>query len=160
MFTLRILCCGQHKYTSTVQRFALLRLHNNGGYANALGYYVIRTQCVLFSDVTDACPTAGRSASGSSSHFITYCLLDAANRFNVQQDRQCACNITFRRMCATIVAVEKQYTHSECVLVALCLQQAVRMFHTILSGPTAFFHIVSRTALCSKNKLMNTKCVF
>jgi hypothetical protein len=158
-----ILCRLQHKYTSTVRRFTLLGLHNNGGYANALPYYVIRTLCILFSDVTDRWATASSSASRSSSHFIAYSLLDAANRFNIEQVRQCACNITFRHMCANIVAVEKQYTHSECVLVALGLQHGVRMSHTIscgLSGSTAFFHIISRTALYSKNKLLNIKCVF
>jgi len=50
-------------------------------------------------------------------------------------------------MCATIVAVEKQYTHSECMLVALRLQHAVRMSRTVicgLSGSTAFFSTLSQ----------------
>jgi hypothetical protein len=121
------------------------------------------TLCVLLSDVTVPCATAGRSASGSSFQFNAYCLLDATNRYDIQQDRQCACNTTFRRMCATTVAVEKQYTHSECVLVALGLQHAVPMSHTFicgLSGSTAFPYIISETALCSKNKLLNIKCAF
>ena len=92
-----------------------------------------------------------------------YCLLDATSRFDLQQDGQCACNVTLRRMRAMTVAVEKQYKHSECVLVALGLQHAVRMSHTTiycLSGSTEFFHIISGTELFSKNKLLDIKFVF
>jgi hypothetical protein len=53
-----------------------------------------------------------------------------------------------RGVSATTVVVEKQLsiTHSECVIVALVFEHALRMSHTVicsLSGSTQFFHIVS-----------------
>ena len=50
-----------------------------------------------------------------------------------------------------------------CVWVALIIQHATRVRHIVicgLSGCTVFFHIISWTVMCRKQKLMNIKCVF
>jgi hypothetical protein len=57
-------------------------------------------------------------------------------------------NVTLMLVSSIVVAVEnkKTITYSECVSLALVIQQAVRMRHTAfcaLSGYTIFFHIIS-----------------
>jgi hypothetical protein len=49
---------------------------------------------------------------------------------------QCTYNVTCRRVRVTAVAVEKQqlFTYSECVSVALGIQHAMRMSHTVLGS--------------------------
>jgi len=63
------------------------------------------------------------------------------------QGRQCTYNITLGRVRATAVAVEEQYyEYILCVCVALGIQHAMHMLHTViygLSGSTIFFHIIS-----------------
>jgi hypothetical protein len=67
-----------------------------------------------------------------------------------KEDRQCTYNVTMRRICATIVAVEKQYVLHilgvQCVFAALVIQHAMRKRNIIvccLSGSTVFFHFIS-----------------
>jgi hypothetical protein len=53
-------------------------------------------------------------------------------------------------------------TYSECVFVALVIQHAMRMRHTVIcgsSGSTTFFNIISQTARFSKNKSYRTQNV-
>jgi hypothetical protein len=46
---------------------------------------------------------------------------------------QCTCNVTLRRVRATVVVVEKQcVTYSECVLVDLVIHHANHMRHIVL----------------------------
>jgi hypothetical protein len=51
---------------------------------------------------------------------------------NHQQNRQCTLNVTLKRFRATNVVVEKQYElhFSECVVVDLGIQHAMRMCRT------------------------------
>jgi len=67
-------------------------------------------------------------------------------------------NVTFRRVRATILAVEKQWVYTTCgarasvcvcVFLALGMQQAMRMRHIIICG---LFHIISSTAQFSGKK--------
>jgi hypothetical protein len=54
-------------------------------------------------------------------------------------------------------------THSKRVFVALAIQHARRMHHTVICGlfsSAKFFHVISQTALFSKKKLSNTKRLF
>ena len=73
-----------------------------------------------------------------------------------------------RRVRVAVVAVEMQLsiTYSECVFVALVIQQAKRMRCIILSHlwPAPLYHIfphylINGTIFCNI-KLLNTKCVF
>jgi hypothetical protein len=58
-------------------------------------------------------------------------------------------NVTFRRVRATTVALEKQYCiFRVCVLLALGIRHAMRTRHIAvcgLTGFTLFFHIISQT---------------
>jgi len=54
-------------------------------------------------------------------------------------------------------------TNSECVSVALDIQHAMHMRHTViccLPGFTVFFYIISKNGTILENKLLNIKCVF
>ena len=58
-----------------------------------------------------------------------------------QQSRQCTYDITWRRICATIVSVEKQRVlHILCVFVALGIHHAMRTHHIVICGQPC--HIV------------------
>ena len=62
------------------------------------------------------------------------------------QDSQCTYKVTLRRVRATIVVVEKQFTQLECVFVALGIQYAICMRRIVicdLPRSTKFFHITS-----------------
>jgi hypothetical protein len=65
----------------------------------------------------------------------------------LKQDTQWTYNVTFRRVHATIVVVEKQWVlHVLSVFVALGILHAMRMRHIVicgLPGSTIFFHIIS-----------------
>jgi hypothetical protein len=59
----------------------------------------------------------------------------------------CGYNVTLRRVCATIVAVEKAITitYSECAYVVLVIQHAMRLRRIVIygmSGCTLCFHII------------------
>jgi hypothetical protein len=66
---------------------------------------------------------------------------------NQLQGRKCTCNVTLKRVRATIFGVKKQcVTYSECLPVALGTQHGMRMRRIViyaLSGSTIFFHIIS-----------------
>jgi hypothetical protein len=68
----------------------------------------------------------------------------------IKQEKQCMCNVTLRCVRAIIVVVEKamSITQRECVFVALGIQHAMCMRHTLicdLPRSTTFFHIISLT---------------
>jgi hypothetical protein len=69
-------------------------------------------------------------------------------RMTIQHDRHCTCNITLG--------------HIQCWFVALGIQHAKCMRHTVNCGPSGsiqFFHIISLTTWFL-NKAKHTKCVF
>jgi hypothetical protein len=66
----------------------------------------------------------------------------------MEQDRQCAYNVTLRSVGATIIAAKKaiSITYTECVFVALGIQHEMGMSHIVicgLTGFTVFVHIIS-----------------
>jgi hypothetical protein len=88
-----------------------------------------------------------------------------SNKIRKQQERQCTYNKILRCVCATIVAVEKQWVlHnlSVCVFVALGIQHAMHVHHIGISGlprSTLFFpHYLTNGTIFEK-KLLDTKCV-
>ena len=55
-------------------------------------------------------------------------------------------DVTLERVRATIFGAEISITKSECVFVALGIQNAMRMHHIVicsLFGSTVFFHVIS-----------------
>jgi hypothetical protein len=66
----------------------------------------------------------------------------------LQQDRQCPYKRHTEARSRNNTCREKavSITYSECVLVALCIQHAVRVRHIVcgLTGSTIFFHIIFR----------------
>jgi len=65
----------------------------------------------------------------------------------LQEDRRCTCNVTLKRVRATVVVVEKQQmlTYTEWGFVALVIQHAMFMRHIVIcspSGCTIFCHII------------------
>jgi hypothetical protein len=72
--------------------------------------------------------------------------------------RHCTYNATMRRVRVTTVAVEKQcVTYSKCAVVALAIQYAMRMRHTVicqLSRSTMFFpHYLTKGKVLEKKLL-------
>ena len=71
-------------------------------------------------------------------------------------------NVTLRRVCATIVAVEQQY-YTARVFVALGNRYATRTRHTViygLSGSTIFFHFYHIHVKISEKKVTGIKNKF
>jgi hypothetical protein len=66
-----------------------------------------------------------------------------------RQAMYCSDNVTIMHVLATIIALEKQnvlHIVSVCLCVALVIQHAKRMCHTVIDGlsrSTIFFHIIS-----------------
>jgi len=75
---------------------------------------------------------------------------------------QCMYNVTLRHVRITIVACKSSMIYSECVSVALAIQQAMRRRH-IDMWPAPLYsilrhHLMNGTIL--GKKLLNIKCVF
>jgi hypothetical protein len=83
---------------------------------------------------------------------------------DIQQEKQCAYNVTLMRVRVTIVLMEKQYYMcSESVILTLDIQHAIQMRYIAiccLPGTTVFFpDYLTNGTMCDK-KFLNTKCVF
>jgi hypothetical protein len=80
-------------------------------------------------------------------------------------DMRCICNVTLRRFRETTATVKKliNITYSECLSVALVIQQAKHIRHIVICGLsccTIFFHVISQTVwLCAKKNTENETCV-
>jgi len=65
-------------------------------------------------------------------------LVKCYNNFSVKQDGQCACNVTMRRVHATIVSGEKHnyyiFCVCVCVFVELGMQHAIRLLDIVICG--------------------------
>jgi hypothetical protein len=62
-----------------------------------------------------------------------------------------------RRVRATIVALESSITYVECVFMALVIQHALRMRHTVicgLPGYTVFFHTIMNSTIFGKENVV------
>jgi len=102
-------------------------------------------------------------------HFDTDCELSSHTSescVELQQDGQCTCNVTLRRVRATIVAVDKQWVLDNlsvciCSLMYPACNALVPYFH-LWPAPlhNIFSHyLINGTILGGKN-LRNSKCVF
>ena len=79
------------------------------------------------------------------------------------QDRQCAYNVTLRRVRSTIVVVEKQWVlHNLSVSIALVIQHAMRMRHifSVVCPALQYFPTYFIKGTIFVQKLLSTKCVF
>ena len=82
-----------------------------------------------------------------------------------EKDRQFTYNVTMRRVCASIVAVEKQWVlHNMCLCICSLRYPACNTHAPYLHiWPVWFyniFHIISSMARFSKKNVLNTICVF
>ena len=75
------------------------------------------------------------------------------------QDRQCAHNVTLRRVLATIVAAEEQFlTYSQCLFVDLVIQHAMYMSHIVMCsvcGSALYFSTLCHKRHDFRKKLLN-----
>jgi hypothetical protein len=88
------------------------------------------------------------SRNNNTKSDLRYALISSLGVDKNVQGRQCTYNATLGLVRATTAAVEEQYYEyiSDCVFVALGIQHAMHMLHTViygLSGSTIFFHIIS-----------------